>query len=336
MPVAGSLANRTVRPSRNTGCTSGVPGSRPSVNSRFNGLKAGGPASRIAVGAVGHVGLAAERGFRRVGAQAQPEHVQLGPLPDGQRGPFLVDRVEQRAAGLPGLFLVDQEGRPGRQVGVLDRDGRRVAPGRSYSKLVIAAGSTQPVPVVPATSRYARSKPPARSRSATASRARSSTFSADSIPAYARIGSGAVVPEKAAISAAVGPCPTKLRPWYPRVSQATSEPGPPDRNGVAGWTAVSLVVASRTEKIWSVTRENPVHQHPADQAHGQHRGQHPPERPRGPPAPSSGSASGRPTGRTVGCPAPLRPARRTPVPPPPAAAALNPTPPARRSIRSRI
>ena len=45
--MAGSLLNRTIRPSRYTGCTSGVPGSRPWVNSRFNALKAGDPANRM-------------------------------------------------------------------------------------------------------------------------------------------------------------------------------------------------------------------------------------------------------------------------------------------------
>ena len=42
-----------------------------------------------------------------------------------------------------------------------------LSPPVSYSKAVSAAGSTQPVPVTPATSRLARWKPPARSRSST-------------------------------------------------------------------------------------------------------------------------------------------------------------------------
>jgi hypothetical protein len=57
------------------------------------------------------------------------------------------------------------------------------SPSVRYSKLSIAPGSSQPLPVVVATSRFARSKPPARSRSATASLARSSTSSAETVPA---------------------------------------------------------------------------------------------------------------------------------------------------------
>jgi hypothetical protein len=52
-----------------------------------------------------------------------------------------------------------------------------------YSKLSMAPESSQPLPVVVATSRLVRSKPPARSRSSTASSARSSTSSADRVPA---------------------------------------------------------------------------------------------------------------------------------------------------------
>ena len=52
-----------------------------------------------------------------------------------------------------------------------------------YSKLSIAPASSQPLPVVVATSRLARSNPPARSRSSTASSARSSTSLADTVPA---------------------------------------------------------------------------------------------------------------------------------------------------------
>ena len=52
-----------------------------------------------------------------------------------------------------------------------------------YSKLSTAPESSQPLPVVVATSRLSRSKPPARSRSSTASSARSSTSSAETVPA---------------------------------------------------------------------------------------------------------------------------------------------------------
>ena len=41
------------------------------------------------------------------------------------------------------------------------------------------------------------------------------------------------------------------------MSQAISESGPPDRNGVVGWIAVSLVVPSRTAKIRSVSARIP-------------------------------------------------------------------------------
>ena len=47
IPAAGSLVNRTIRPSRYTGSTSRLPASRPSVNSRYSALKFGGPANRI-------------------------------------------------------------------------------------------------------------------------------------------------------------------------------------------------------------------------------------------------------------------------------------------------
>ena len=39
--------NRTVRPPRNTGSTSGLPGSRSSTNSRYSVLKLGGPAKMV-------------------------------------------------------------------------------------------------------------------------------------------------------------------------------------------------------------------------------------------------------------------------------------------------
>jgi hypothetical protein len=52
-----------------------------------------------------------------------------------------------------------------------------------YSKLSVAPESSQPLPVVVATSRLARSKPPARSRSATASSARASRSAAEVVPA---------------------------------------------------------------------------------------------------------------------------------------------------------
>ena len=57
-----------------------------------------------------------------------------------------------------------------------------LSPFITYSSESLAAGSTQPVPVVVATTRTSRSNPPARSSSRTASAARSSTSSADARP----------------------------------------------------------------------------------------------------------------------------------------------------------
>ena len=65
------------------------------------------------------------------------------------------------------------------------------------------------------------------------------------------------MPVNAEIWLAVGPIPAKFRPCLPRVSHAISEPGPPDRSAVVGWTAVSLVVVSRTAKIRSVSARIP-------------------------------------------------------------------------------
>jgi hypothetical protein len=58
-----------------------------------------------------------------------------------------------------------------------------VSPLNSYSSAVLAAGSTQPVPVVVATTSTERSKPPARCRSRTARAARSPGSSAEASPA---------------------------------------------------------------------------------------------------------------------------------------------------------
>ena len=52
-----------------------------------------------------------------------------------------------------------------------------------YSNESDSAGSTQPLPVVVTTSRFARWKPPARSRSLTARAARDSASEADASPA---------------------------------------------------------------------------------------------------------------------------------------------------------
>ena len=86
------------------------------------------------------------------------------------------------------------------------------SPPLRYSKLSIMAGSTQPLPVVVNTTRLARWKPPARSRSSTALVARSSVSAAVLSPAYARIGSIAGTWTMLSISDAVGPLPVNLRP----------------------------------------------------------------------------------------------------------------------------
>ena len=53
-------------------------------------------------------------------------------------------------------------------------------------------------------------------------------------------------PVNSAICAWVGPSATKLRPCRPRVFQATSEVGLPDRSRAVGWTVPASVVVSLT------------------------------------------------------------------------------------------
>ena len=97
------------------------------------------------------------------------------------------------------------------------------SPPVTYSKPLAALGSTQPVPVVVTTRRCCRSKPPARSRSATASAACCSVSSALASPAKTRIGSIDGRSVSSPISSALGPVPTKVRPSTPMPSQSTSD-----------------------------------------------------------------------------------------------------------------
>ena len=98
-------------------------------------VEVGRPGEQRAGGEVGHAVFAAEGGLAAERPQAFPGHEQLGTLVRGQLRPGAVDRVEQRAARLAGLGLVDQVGNPRRQVGVLDRHRRRVAAGEVLERV---------------------------------------------------------------------------------------------------------------------------------------------------------------------------------------------------------
>ena len=125
-----------------------------------------------------------------------------------------------------------------------------VSPSFMYSSGSIIAGFSQPVPVVVATTSTLRLNAPVRSSSLTTSADSASIDGAELRPAYTRIGSIACVPVNRLISAAVGPPATKVLPCRPSVSHGTSESGPPDRIGDAGWmtpAAVPLSTPPNTE-----------------------------------------------------------------------------------------
>lgn len=61
----------------------------------------------------------------------------------------------------------------------------------------------------------------------------------------------------ASMSDGVGPVPVKVRPSRPRESQATFEPGPPERRPVVGWTTPSCVIVLFTEKTSSIALTSP-------------------------------------------------------------------------------
>ena len=95
------------------------------------------------------------------GTEADAEHQQLGPV--------------GRAASFHLSYTASNNARPAVPARIWStmndtHDGRyeywiatlATSPPVRYSRLSMAPGSTQPVPVVPATSRYFRSKPPAR------------------------------------------------------------------------------------------------------------------------------------------------------------------------------
>ena len=79
--------------------------------------------------------LAAERRFGAERAEAFAGDEQPGTLLRRQLRPGPVDGVEQRAARLARLGLVDQVGDPGRQVGILDRHRRGVAAGEVLERI---------------------------------------------------------------------------------------------------------------------------------------------------------------------------------------------------------
>src|ERR1700722_1343204 len=90
-------------------------------------VEVGRPGEQDAGGEVGHAVFAAEGGLAAERSQALPGNEQPRALTLRQFRPGAVDRVEERPARLAGLGLVHQVGNPGRQVGVLERHGRRVA-----------------------------------------------------------------------------------------------------------------------------------------------------------------------------------------------------------------
>ena len=77
--------------------------------------------------AVGHVVLTAERRLGPERSETLPGDEEPRSPVRGQGRPPPVHRVEEGAAGLAGLGLVDQVRHPRRQVGVLERHGRGVA-----------------------------------------------------------------------------------------------------------------------------------------------------------------------------------------------------------------
>ena len=117
------------------------------------------------------------------GPKALPGDVQLGALV--LPAASTTGRTPRRTGH--GRPPGPSSGRPGRTATTAGRStGSRRSPSRralKYSKVSTMAGSTHPLPVVVTTSRFVRWKPPARSRSSTASAARDSVSSADSRPA---------------------------------------------------------------------------------------------------------------------------------------------------------
>ena len=232
------------------------------------GVEVGWAGEQRAAGAVAQVVLPAEGRLTPEGAQALAGDEEPGALAGRQLRPRVVDGVEQGPSGLARLGLVDQVGHPRREVGVLEGDRRRVPVGEVLER-VHRAGSTQPLPVVVTTIRFLRWKPPARSRSLTASAARDSASGPDASPAYALTGSTARWCVTVSMSAGDGPRPVNVRPWKPRESHGTTEPGPPERRPDVGWCTPSGVVVSRSEKALSATGDQPVEQQPGDDQAGE-------------------------------------------------------------------
>ena len=104
-----------------------------------------------------------------------------------------------------------------------------VFPDCRYSTESTACGSSQPAPVVVATTSTFRSKPPVRSSSRTAVATRSARVPPAATPTYTRIGVIAGLPVSSLIWDAVGPPAMKSAPWRPSWSNSTSEPAPADR-----------------------------------------------------------------------------------------------------------
>ncbi len=137
-----------------------------------------------------------------------------------------------------------------------------VSPAQRYSNESVDCGSSQPVPVAPATTRTDRSNAPVRSSSCTASAARSCALGAESTPTYTRIGSVAARPDTAVSSATVGPPPANERPCRPSVSQPTREDGLPERSGCVGRVTPGSVSWFEAPYTLSAKDTNPLNTTP--------------------------------------------------------------------------
>ena len=105
----------------------GAAGVPPGPELLKQGIEVRRAGEQHAVGPVGQVGLAAERGLAGERPQTDPEEQQLGAIVGGALRPPLIHRVEQRPARLSRPGLIHQEREPGRQVAVLDGDAGDVA-----------------------------------------------------------------------------------------------------------------------------------------------------------------------------------------------------------------
>ena len=154
----GSVLNRTVRPPRYTGVTSGVPGSRPSTNSRYSVLKFGGPAKMAPA-------VRLRRSYSPLNAVSPPNDPRLSPTTTsaGRRSTGSLDQRSYTAsnscpARLPRAVLIDQVGQPRREIGVLHRHRRGVAAGHVLDR-INRARVDPPEPVAVTTTRVPPAEP---------------------------------------------------------------------------------------------------------------------------------------------------------------------------------